>query len=465
MDFKKKLYKFRPKEKEQQVESWHTKTKKKVMPVTSISVERDVRQLLADKVSGNYVGLWLLVPEHLRLGSWDLLKAWSGVQHSNTIQPRLALQMVHESALCANGVREQRTLHLKGFELLNGLPFVAADSSIHELLSEHTMAEAHTLQIALGKLRQAMGHYPGQYVLIDPHRIHTWSQREMQPKKANPKASPKKTIQTFFAVEAQSSQPLSFGMGSSSVTITQATLPLIERLDYILPDETLLIADSEHFTADILATMSKNKKLSILIPTPRYQRILKQAQALNFIPQWCGYAVAESKYQFSTHCPPLRLIVQRTGETEKNYDYKAFVTTSDLAASELMSLIFPLRWNIEEFFNIEGALGWNRAATLNLNIRFARISFALIAQALIYQMKQKLPEHLRRWNAHTTAENLFKSIDGDIRVKDHTIVVTFYDAPEYLRPYYENLPQILQRESIDPRVPWLYDFMVDFRFK
>jgi hypothetical protein len=36
-----------------------------------------VRQLLADKISGNQVGIWLLAPEHLRLGTWDLLCAWS----------------------------------------------------------------------------------------------------------------------------------------------------------------------------------------------------------------------------------------------------------------------------------------------------------------------------------------------------------------------------------------------------
>ena len=33
----------------------------------SLSVERGVRQLLADKISGNLVGLWLLAPEHLKL--------------------------------------------------------------------------------------------------------------------------------------------------------------------------------------------------------------------------------------------------------------------------------------------------------------------------------------------------------------------------------------------------------------
>jgi hypothetical protein len=33
------------------------------------SLEREVRQALADRVSGNLLGLWLLVPKQLRLGS------------------------------------------------------------------------------------------------------------------------------------------------------------------------------------------------------------------------------------------------------------------------------------------------------------------------------------------------------------------------------------------------------------
>ena len=61
--------------------------------------ERGVRQLLADKVSGHSVGVWLLVSEHLRLGTWDLLRSWTG-QPTERIEPRLAMQLVHEAALC-----------------------------------------------------------------------------------------------------------------------------------------------------------------------------------------------------------------------------------------------------------------------------------------------------------------------------------------------------------------------------
>ena len=125
-----------------------------------------MRQLLADKVSGNLVGLWLLVPEHLRLGTWDLLCGWSG-QPGECLEPRLALELVHEAALCATGVRERRSLSQKGFELAHGLPFVASDTAIHHLLNAHTVAESQQLQISLGKLRRASGARNEEYKADD----------------------------------------------------------------------------------------------------------------------------------------------------------------------------------------------------------------------------------------------------------------------------------------------------------
>jgi len=467
MASKKKLYKFRPKDNQQKIETHFAKEQKKTVSVNCISVERDVRQMLADKISGTLMGLWLLLPEHLRLGTWDLLTAWAGSSAANAIQPRLALQMVHESALCLNGVRHKKTLRQKGFETLNGLAFVATDRSIYELCNQHTVAEAESLQVALAQLRQCRGHYPAKLVLIDPHRIQTWSKRQMPLKKANSSARACKMLQTFFALDADSGQPYGLGIGSSALTATQATVPLVERIAPILPAKAVLIADVEHFTVELLKHLTTHTRFSFLLPVPRRKKLLRQVPTMDFTPMWAGYAVAETQYQFSAQHQPLRQIVQRTGETEHSYAYKAFVTTSQLPAADLMTLIFPQRWNIEEFFNMESALGWNRASTLNLHIRFAKLSMALIAQAAIYQLRQKLPGDINNWTAVSMARKLFNGIDGDLRVKDDTIIVTFYNAPQAdtLKDHYINLPQKLEAEGIDPRVPWLYNFKVDFRFK
>jgi hypothetical protein len=98
MACKKKLHRYRPNA-EPPVETQRTRARTKPEPADPTSIERGVRQLLADKVNGNLVGLWLLVPEHLRLGTWDLLCGWTE-QDGARIEPRLALQLVHEAALC-----------------------------------------------------------------------------------------------------------------------------------------------------------------------------------------------------------------------------------------------------------------------------------------------------------------------------------------------------------------------------
>lgn len=92
---------------------------------------------------------------------------------------------------------------------------------------------------------------------------------------------------------------------------------------------------------------------------------------------------------------------------------------------------------------------------------------ALIAQAAMYGVRQKLPIGMKNWTAENMAQKLFNGIDGDIRVKDDTILVTFYNAPDahVLKDKYEHLPHQLEAEGIDPHVPWLYNFKVDFRFK
>ena len=48
-----------------------------------------------------------------------------------------------------------------------------------------------------------------------------------------------------------------------------------------------------------------------------------------------------------------------------------------------------------------------------------------------------------------------------------TILVTYYNAPnaELLHKYYADLPDKLARDHIDPCIPWLYGYKLDFRFR
>jgi hypothetical protein len=433
-----------------------------------------VRQLLANKVSGTMVGLWLLTPEHLRLGTWDLLCGWARTP-TPCVQPRLALQLVHEAALCVTGVRQGRTLSQKGFELANGLPFVASDHAIHELLQAHTVSEAESLQVALGRIRRASGHYRGNLLAIDPHHMRSYTKRQTRRHRHKKDEPAIKTSQTFFCLDAETAQPFAFTVGSAARTVTQATPGLLKLAEAILQPakgQALALADTEHCTAELFDEAVQQTPFDLLTPQSVTKLLLQQLRNIpesDFRSPWVGLAMATKPYHF-THGQldsPLYQIVQRCGEKSTGYHFKSFLSTRNADAVQALIEDYPKRWHVEEFFNANQALGWNRAGTLNLNIRYGQMTMALIAQAAIHQFRQRLRPPHNQWDAGHLAKDLLRALDGDIRVNDNTIIVTYYNAPhaEQLRQHYEHLPEKLVREKISPQIPWLYNFKLDFRFK
>lgn len=411
------------------------------------------------------MGLWFLAAEHLRLGTWDLLKGYTGCNDAD-IQPRIAMQIVNEAALCNNRVRKSNYISHQGFELLNGLGFLVSDEQVHELLDSHTVQDAIALQKTLAIIRSNNGHYKGDIIAIDPHRIVSSTQRVMPSKKKQPNEPAKKMLQTFFALDTQTGQPIGFGIGSSGVNTSKATIELLNLVEHV-NDHALILADKEHFTEKLFRSISKDTKFQYMVPAISTERIRKIERSLSYQSQWAGYAIAETAFNFDGHKEKYRLICQREGETAKTYRYKSFLTVSDKSAVELLTEAYSQRWSIEEFFNFDGAMGFDRASTFNLNIRYGKMSLAMLAQAATYDLRKKLPQPYKIWDSPHLADALFSKIDGDIRVKDDTIIVTTYNMPRELKlhEHYQGLPEKLLNEGLNPQIPWLYNFKLDFRFK
>ena len=123
------------------METHRTKKRTTPEPCDPMSRERGVRPRLAAKLSGTMVGLWLLVPAHLRLGTWDLFCGWTG-HPPPRLEPRVALPLVHDAALCVSGGCQPRNLSQKGLALRTGLPFVVSDMAVPQRLGAHPVAAA-----------------------------------------------------------------------------------------------------------------------------------------------------------------------------------------------------------------------------------------------------------------------------------------------------------------------------------
>jgi len=406
-----------------------------------------------------------LAAEHLRLGTWDLIKGYTQCNDSD-IEPRIAMQIVNEAALCSNRVRKKSHITHQGFELLNGLGFLVTDEQVHSLLDKHTVSDARALQETLSIIRANNGHYKGDLIAIDPHRIVSTSQRMMPKKKKKPEEPSRKVLQTFFALDTHTGQPIGCGIGSPGVNTSKATLELLNMVKPINKN-ALILADKEHFTEYLFKNIKQKSDFEFLVPVISNERIKKIERAQTYQSKWAGYAITESEFNFAGCKEKYRLLTQREGETTEYYKYKSFLTLSNKPAIELLSEAYLNRWSIEDFFNFDGAMGFDRASTFNLNIRYGKMSLALLAQAATYQFRQKLHQPYNRWNSTHLADAIFSKIDGSLKVKDDTIIVTCYDVPKELNlhQHYQGLPSKLLSEGINPKVPWLYNYKLDFEFK
>ncbi|MBU2556120.1 MAG: transposase [Bacteroidetes bacterium] len=375
------------------------------------------------------------------------------------------MQVVNEAAICKNRVRQSNYVSHQGFELLNGLGFLATDMQVHELFSKHTVEQALLLQHATAAIRSNNGHYRGQVIAIDPHRIISSSKRIMPKKKKQPLKPSEKMLQTFFALDTHTGQPIGCGIGSSGVNTTKATIELLNMVRIVNPN-ALILADKEHFSEKLIKGIDQDTDFEFLVPAISSEKIRKIERSLTYQRQWAGFSTAETTFNFAGQKEKYRLICQREGETERDFFYKSFITLSNEPTVGLLEK-YSKRWSIEDFFNFDGAMGFDRASTFNLNIRYGKMSLALLAQAATYELRKKLPQPYNRWNSTHLAEAILTKIDGDIRVKDDTIIVTCYNAPKELNlhNHYQNLPAKLMAEGINPKIPWLYDFKLDFRFK
>jgi hypothetical protein len=328
------------------------------------------------------------------------------------------------------------------------------------------------LQVALGKLRLASGHFQGNLVAIDPHRMRSHSKRQMRKRSEKRGSMPFKMAQTFWALDADTEQPLCFTTGTGSRSAIDATPELMNLVDAILepsPSQTLVVADSEHFSGELIADIHQRTGLDLLVPLPNrksYQKRFSEIPEERFTRRWAGFATAKLPIELKRTNPgEYYQFVERFGERDEEWDYKGFLSTSDREEVESLVTEFPKRWHVEEFFKANQTLGWDRGGTMNLNIRYGQMTMALIAQTAIHQLRNRLSEPYSNWDATHLAKDLFHALEGDVRVTDDTIVVTYYNAPDELRAHYEDLPQKLAAEDVEPTIPWLYNYHLNFRFR
>jgi len=134
--------------------------------------------------------------------------------------------------------------------------------------------------------------------------------------------------------------------------------------------------------------------------------------AAHFIEHWPGYATALEPYHFKVQPEALyHEYVQRSGSRKEDHYYQGFLCTAQRAQIPTLAQGYPQCWHVEEFFKFNQALGWHRAGTLNLNVRYGHLTLVLIAQAVIHQLRQRLGSPFIQWDATHLARHLFEGLE------------------------------------------------------
>ena len=105
--------------------------------------------------------------------------------------------------------------------------------------------------------------------------------------------------------------------------------------------------------------------------------------------------------------------------------------------------------------------------TMNINIRYGHMTMALLAQTVIHQFRERLGAPFATWDAKHLSSEVFRGLVGNLRVRENRLLVTYYNAPnrEQLRAQYQGLPANFRAKGVDPHIPWLYGFELDFCFR
>jgi hypothetical protein len=182
--------------------------------------------------------------------------------------------------------------------------------------------------------------------------------------------------QWFFAIDADTAQPVCFTTGSPSRTVTQATPGLLDLAAPILgprSERTLILADAEPCTTARMDPMHQRTGFDLLVPLviqPSCRRKLPFLDPARFTPRWAGFATTKLPFRLQrSQAGPFTIFVQRSGERRCDWTFHALLGTHDRDEVDALTLAYPKRWHAEEFFNRDQALGWERAGTLNLQIR------------------------------------------------------------------------------------------------
>lgn len=434
--------------------------------VTRHGIEHDVTSMLKRGLTTTCAGGFFFIPYLLQLNAYDHFSGLGKPKIEGIPKERLALGIVFESLFGYNkGIRSIDSVSRADFGLLAGLPFLPSPSTQYRFVQSTTVKQGLDFQVTLGRRLVELGQVqPGDPVNIDAHNVKTYSRKEMKQSYLTKEARYGKALRTFYTQDQQSSKPLMAVAAYSGTKVKQVTQKISRLTRDILERDYLMVADKEWYCGQLINELHNSHGVSLMVPIKRSKNRVAEFKAV----PWSAYenisgediaAVFTTMKDFEG---PLMLFLKKRPDGK----YFALLTPSEEYPKEKAMPTYSKRWRIETFFGHNQFLGIDNLPSLNLNAVQAMLTLRLVAFHLVDNFRHDLGgEHVSK-TPELIHRCFLDGVQGRVQLRGNLITVNIYGFKydKDVAPIFTDLEAKLTQAGIDPRIPWLGNRRLEFKF-
>jgi len=422
--------------------------------------------LLKRGLTTTSAGGFFFIPYMLQLHAHDLVTSLGETKHQGIPSESIALGIIFESIFgFTAGIRAVDSVSRVDFGLLAGLPFLPSISTQYRFLQGVSVQDGLDFQARLGKQLIALGQVkPGFPVNIDGHNVKTFSRKEMKLSFLTKEDRYGKAIRTFYTQDQESKKPLIALAAYSGTTVSQVTRQLAARTRDVLGGDFLMAADKEWYCGQLIEELHKQCGVSVLTPVKSSPKRKKEFDAVP-LDEYEGtiYGNIATLYTTMTNFDgPMRLLLKR----RRDGKYFALITPATQMTAATAMPTYTKRWRIEDFFAQNTFLGMHRLPSMNLNAIQTVLSLRLFAYHVMDNFRHDLGDPYRNHTPELIHREFVDGIQGRVQLRTDVIEISVYGFQHQaaVQSILTNADKKLEQADVDPRIPWLGNRSLRFKF-
>jgi len=451
----------------EEVEVLDNSYKQKSKNITRYDIERGVTDILEKGMTTSFAGGFFFIPYLLQLQAHDLIGELGPPKNKGIHNERLGLGLVFESIFgLTEGIRAIDSISRTDFGLLAGLPFLPSTSTQYRFLQDISYDSALSFQIDLGKWLRTLGQVNvDSPVNIDGHNIKSYSRKAMKKSYITKEGSYGKAIRTFYTQDQEGKKPLIAMATYSGTNISQVTGRISRYTQNILDSDFLLVADKEWYCGELIKDLQTRYNISILTPAKHFKSKVTEFEEIpsDKYEETIQGDIASVYTTMKGFDGPLQMFVKKRPDGK----YFALITPKEDLNKDIAMSIYSKRWRIENFFAKNDFLGINKLPSMNLNAIQAMLSLRILAFHAVDNFRHDLGGNYKTNTPNLIYRKFIDGVQGKIQMHEDVIEVQIYGFKHEsaVKPIFSNLNEKLKMAGVDPRIPWLGNRRIRFKFR